>query len=179
MKKIILLSVIAILLGISDAEAQPANKTYVDMKSGFRLSYPNTWQQTQTAPGSVFSILKKDKSAGISVNLTDFVGNKDKMIKEMETEKSRNSFISELRQRYPDVRLINHKRTSLGKQPAILFSAKYSTKISNAYSQMVSTQIVAINGKKMYAVNFDCIESAYIVNYDEFEEIADTFRFIQ
>lgn len=51
MKKILFLSIIAILLGISDIEAQPANKTYEDMKSGFRISYPNTWQQTQTAPG--------------------------------------------------------------------------------------------------------------------------------
>lgn len=129
--------------------------------------------------GAVFSILKKDKSAGISVNVRDFQEDKDKMIKWMETEKGRNFFISEVRQRYPDVKPINHKRTLLGKEPAILLSVKYSMKVSNAYSQMVSTQIIGINGKKMYVVNFDCIESAYIVNYEEFERIVETFKFIQ
>lgn len=177
MRKIVFLCLVIILFVVSDAEAKSINTTYEDKKSGFSITYPNTWRETQTAPGAVFSILKKDKSAGISVNVTDSEVDKNTMIKEMETGKSRNYFISELKQRYPNAKMIDHKRTFLGKEPAMLFSVKYSTKVSNAYSQMISTEIIGINGKKMYSVNFDCVESAYTVNYEDFKKIIDTFSF--
>ena len=179
MKTILFVSMITIMLGITNVEAQPAKtELYRNQQFGFQISYPHTWQPRQSAPGAVFTIFKENQTAGISVNVTNFSGDKAAMIKQMETKNFRESLVAGVQQRFPGAILLNYAKTSLGNVPANLYAIQYAMKTADSASKIVSVQILSIYQKRAYSVNLESAKAFFTENYDEFKKIVATFKFV-
>jgi hypothetical protein len=166
------------LLGITNIQAQPTNiQTFSSKQFGFQISYPDTWQSTQAAPGAAFTIMKENKTAGISVNIANFKGDKTSFMKEMETKSFRDSLLLKIQKSFPDAKVINYKKTILGNFPAYLFAIEYSIKNLDTASEMRSVQIFCIYEKRMYSINFESPKIYFNERYREFERILSSFIF--
>lgn len=180
MKKILLVSIIIIILGISDTEAQPAKpELYRSQQFGFQISYPHNWNQREPSTGAVFTIFKKNHTAGISVNVTNFTGDKETVMRQMETKDFRNDLVSGVQRRYPGATLLHYKKTSLGNSPANLYTIQYTIMTAGSSSEIVSTQILCIYQKRAYSINLESAKVSFPGNYKEFERIVATFKFLQ
>jgi len=180
MKKILILLLISTIIGVMPCEAKPPQTmAYQNEQYGFELSYPSTWQQRATAPGAAFTIFNQNKTAGISVNVANFTGDKTTVMKQMETKAFRDNMLSGIRQRFSDVKLIEYRKISLGGLPANLFIVQYTINNSNLSSDIVSAQILSICQRKAYSINFESAKSMFTQNYQEFEKIISTIKFIQ
>ena len=180
MKKILLVFMITIMLGITHSEAQPPKaELYRSQQFGFQISYPHNWQQREPAPGAVFTIFKQNQTAGISVNVANFTGDKAIVMRQMETKNFRNNLVSGVKRRFPDATLLQYKKTSVGNSPANLYIIQYTMKTADSSSEIVSAQILSIYQKRAYSINLESAKASFVENYDEFERIVATFKFIQ
>ena len=178
MKKILILFTIMILLGITNIQAQPINvQTFSSKPLGFQISYPDTWQQTQAAPGAVFTIMKENKTASISVNIANLKYDKATFMKEFETKSSRDSLLLSIRRSFPDAKVINYKKTVLGNFPAYLFAIEYSIRNLDTVLKMDSVQIFCVYEKRIYSVNFESPNIYFNESNKEFERILASFIF--
>ncbi len=179
MKKILLVSIITVLLGIANIEVPLVKaEVYQSQQFGFQISYPHNWQQNEPAPGAVFTIYKKIKPAGISVNVSNFTGDKATVMKQMETKSFRNDLVSRVQLRFPDAKLLNYKKAFVGNSPANFFTIQYAMKTADSSLEIVSVQILCIYQKKMYSIHLESSKASFTENYEEFEKIVATFKFL-
>jgi hypothetical protein len=130
----------------------------------------------EPAPRAVFTVFRQDQSAGISINVANFSGDKETVLRQMETKPFSDNMLSELKQRFPDAALLRHNKTFLGGNPAILVIVQYTTGPS---SVIVSAQILSVHKKRAYSIHLESVKPSFSRNYREFEKIAATLEFIQ
>lgn len=176
LKSIVAILMVMAVFSATLSHAQPPKmESYSSREFGFRILYPPTWQMREPAPRAVFTIFRQDQSAGISVNVANFSGDKETVMRQMETKPFRDNMLSGIKQGFPDAVLVRYNKVSLGGKPANLYIVQYT----GPSSVIVSAQILSIYQKRAYSINLESAKPSFSQNYREFEKIAATLEFIQ
>lgn len=152
-------------------------KTYRNDVLGFEISYPSYWEESESPGNTPFLIRNNtpNKLASISIDATNFEGNKQKFMYALKTYP--NKFLEKYKKRFQMIELIESGETHLGSFPAYLLSYIYTMKNLNTGVDIACFQILCIRENRLYSVNFETYMSFFEDTIGDFENIISTFNF--